>query len=152
MIEETTGDMFAAKVDALVNAVNTVGVMGKGLALAFKTKFPDNFTAYQRACKAGEVVPGKMFVVERATAPRWIVNFPTKRHWRDASRIEDVKSGLVDLIEQVRVHGMSSVAMPALGCGLGGLAWADVRPLIVEACERLPSVRFVVFAPPDRST
>ena len=84
MIEEASGDLLAADVDALVNAVNTVGVMGKGLALAFKLQFPDNFEAYVRACKAKQVLPGKMFVVERVPrTPRWIINFPTKRHWRE---------------------------------------------------------------------
>jgi O-acetyl-ADP-ribose deacetylase (regulator of RNase III) len=148
MIEDGSGDLFAAKVDALVNAVNTVGVMGKGLALAFKKQFPDNFAAYRRACDAGELQPGKVFLFDRGDrSPRWIVNFPTKHHWRDASRIDDIRRGLVDLMKEVDARGIESLAMPALGCGLGGLDWKDVRPLIVEACERLPAVRFVVFAP-----
>lgn len=148
MIEEASGDLFAANVDALVNAVNTVGVMGKGLALAFKKKYPDNFAAYRRACNAGELNPGKVFIFDRGDqSPRWIISFPTKRHWRDASRIGDIRDGLVDLVKEVRARRIESVAMPALGCGLGGLAWNDVRPLIVEACERLPDVRFLVFAP-----
>ena len=118
MVEDASGDIFAANVDALVNAVNTVGVMGKGLALAFKKKFPDNFAAYVRACKA---VPGKVFVVNCSPrAPQWIINFPTKRHWRDASRIEDIRSGLVDMAAQIRARQIHSVAVPALGCGLGG--------------------------------
>ncbi|MDQ3339082.1 MAG: macro domain-containing protein [Myxococcota bacterium] len=148
MIEDGSGDLFAARVDALVNAVNTVGVMGKGLALAFKKKFPDNFTAYRNACESGELKPGKVFLFDRGDrSPRWVVNFPTKRHWRDASRIDDIRDGLVDLVKQVEARGIESLAMPALGCGLGGLEWKDVRPLIVAAGERVPSVRFVVFAP-----
>lgn len=148
MLENGSGDLFAAKVDALVNAVNTVGVMGKGLALAFKKKFPDNFAAYRRACDARELKPGNVLLFDRGDrSPRWIVNFPTKRHWRDASRIDDIRDGLVDLIREVEARGIESLAMPALGCGLGGLKWKEVRPLIVEACERLPAVRFVVFAP-----
>ena len=147
MIEDGFGDLFAAKVEALVNAVNTVGVMGKGLALAFKKKFPDNFAAYRRACDSGELQQGKVFLFDRGErSPRWIVNFPTKRHWRDASRIDDIHRGLGDLIKEIEARGIDSLAMPALGCGLGGLDWKNVRPLIVEACERLPSVRFVVFA------
>ena len=88
-----------------------------------------------------------MFVVERADAPRWIINFPTKRHWRGASTLADVKSGLVDLVGQVERRGIRSIAIPALGCGLGGLRWEDVRPAIVEACERWPAVRYVLFPP-----
>ncbi len=147
MIEESSGDLFAASTDAVVNAVNCAGVMGKGLALAFKKRFPDNFAAYKRACDAGAVAIGKMFVVERADAPRWIINFPTKRHWRGASTLADVKSGLVDLVDQVERRGIRSIAIPALGCGLGGLRWEDVRPAIVEACERWPAVRCVLFPP-----
>jgi O-acetyl-ADP-ribose deacetylase (regulator of RNase III) len=148
MIEETSGDIFSAKVDALINAVNTVGVMGKGLALAFKKKFPDNFTAYQRACKAGDVKIGTVFMFDRSHGvPRWIINFPTKRHWREASKLDDIRSGLVDLLEQIQKNNISAVAMPALGCGLGGLDWGEVRPLILEACGRLPTVRFLLFAP-----
>jgi O-acetyl-ADP-ribose deacetylase (regulator of RNase III) len=152
MIEEASGDLLSTKVDALVNAVNTVGVMGKGLALAFKKTFPDNFDAYHRACKAGDVTPGKMFVFERSQqSPKWIINFPTKRHWREASRLDDIRDGLDDLVEQVQRLGIKSVAMPALGCGLGGLDWQDVWPLIVEACSRAPKVRFIVFPPQSKS-
>lgn len=147
MIEETAGDLFEADVETLVNAVNTVGVMGKGLALAFKRRFPDNFAAYRAACEAGELTPGRVHVFERRERPRWIVNLPTKRHWREASRLEDIESGLASLIREVEARAMHSIAIPALGCGLGGLAWQDVRPLIVQACARLPDVRFVVFPP-----
>ena len=147
MIEDASGDLFAANGDALVNAVNCVGVMGKGLALAFKNRFPANFVAYERACQAGEVAVGKMFVFEQPTAPRWIINFPTKRHWRGTSRLEDIRDGLVDFVEQVRRREIHSVAMPALGCGLGGLEWRDVRPLIVDACAAVPHVRVAMFAP-----
>jgi O-acetyl-ADP-ribose deacetylase (regulator of RNase III) len=143
MIEDATGDLLSAAVDALVNPVNTVGVMGKGLALAFKKRFPDNFTAY----RAADVAIGKMFVFERSVAPRWIINFPTKRHWRDASRLEDIRAGLVDLVEQLRHREILSVAIPALGCGLGGLEWKDVRPTIVDACGEIPAARVLLFAP-----
>jgi O-acetyl-ADP-ribose deacetylase (regulator of RNase III) len=143
LIENATGDLLSASVDALVNPVNTVGVMGKGLALAFKKRFPESFAAY----RAADVVIGKMFVFERPVAPRWIINFPTKRHWRDANRLEDIRAGLVDLVEQLRQNEVSSVAVPALGCGLGGLEWKDVRPMIVDACKALPTVRVLLFAP-----
>jgi O-acetyl-ADP-ribose deacetylase (regulator of RNase III) len=136
--------MFASKAEALVNPVNTVGVMGKGLALAFKKKFPDNFAAYRDAALA----PGTMFVFDRSPrTPRWIINFPTKRHWRDPSRIEDIRSGLVDFVAQLVARDIESVAVPALGCGLGGLAWTDVRPLIADACRAIPDVRVELFAP-----
>jgi O-acetyl-ADP-ribose deacetylase (regulator of RNase III) len=148
MIEETSGDLLSAEVEALVNAVNTVGVMGKGLALAFKKRFPDNFGAYQRACGAGEVVPGKMFVFDRALrSPRWIINFPTKRHWREPSRLDDLRTGLVDLIAQVHRLEIGSLAMPALGCGLGGLEWTCVRALIVEAFATIPTTRVLLYTP-----
>jgi O-acetyl-ADP-ribose deacetylase (regulator of RNase III) len=143
------GDLLAAEVDALVNPVNTAGVMGKGLALQFKAAFPDNFAAYERACKAGELVTGRMHVVHRPAPPRIIINFPTKKHWRQPSRREYVRDGLVDLVAQVRELGIGSVAVPALGCGHGGLDWSDVRPLIEQAFAAVPAVRVVLFEPTD---
>lgn len=146
-LERGEGDLLAAEVDALVNPVNTRGVMGKGLALQFKKAFPDNFAAYSKACKAGEVVVGKMHVFERPTSPRVIVNFPTKEHYSDPSQLEYVRDGLVDLVLQVRRLRVRSIAIPMLGCGLGGLAWSDVRPLIVAAFEEMPAVRVVLYEP-----
>ena len=144
-----TGDLFEASVDALVNPVNTVGVMGKGLALQFKQRFPENYAAYRAAAKAGELEIGKMFVFESGArgAQRYIVNFPTKRHWRGRSELSFVESGLVDLIEVVRARTIRSIAVPALGAGLGGLAWTDVRPLIERAFVALPDVEALVFEP-----
>ncbi|HEY1815008.1 MAG TPA: macro domain-containing protein [Kofleriaceae bacterium] len=148
MIEDATGDLFAANVDGLANPVNTVGVMGKGLARAFAKRFPDNLAAYRRACAAGEVRIGEVLVVDRVRAsPRWILNVPTKRHWRSRSRLDDVRLGLVDLVRQVRAHAIGSLAIPALGCGLGGLDWRDVRPLVVDACAPLETVRILLFPP-----
>ncbi len=144
MVEERIGDLFEADVDALVNAVNCVGVMGKGLALAFKQRYPDNFETYRLACGAGQVQPGQLFTFRSSC---WIINFPTKRHWRDPSQLEDIRSGLVALIDEVDARGIQSIAIPALGCGLGGLAWSDVRPLIIAAVAVRPEVRFVVFPP-----
>jgi O-acetyl-ADP-ribose deacetylase (regulator of RNase III) len=143
------GDLLAAAVDALVNPVNTAGVMGKGLALQFKKVFPDNFAAYARACKAGEVVTGRMHVVHRPAPPRFIFNFPTKQHWRQPSRLEYVRDGLVDLVARVRELAIHSLAVPALGCGNGGLDWNDVRPLIEQAFAAVPDVRVVLFEPTD---
>lgn len=146
-IERGTGNLLTTDVDALVNPVNTEGVMGKGLALQFKKAFPDAFTSYERACKAGEVVVGRMHVVSRLASPRYIFNFPTKKTWRQPSKLEYVREGLNDLIAQVRRLGISSIAVPPLGCGNGGLSWSEVEPLIVEAFAGVPDVRALVFAP-----
>lgn len=146
-IELGQGNLLKADVDALVNTVNAEGVMGKGIALQFKKAFPDNFSAYERACKAGEVAPGRMHVVRRVASPRFIINFPTKKQWRRPSKLEYIRDGLVDLVDQVRKLGIRSIAVPPLGCGNGGLDWSDVRPLIVAAFEVLPEVRVVLFEP-----
>jgi O-acetyl-ADP-ribose deacetylase (regulator of RNase III) len=146
-IENGNGNLLAADVDALVNTVNTQGIMGKGLALQFKKAFPENFAAYERACKAGEVIPGRVHIVERLASPRFIINFPTKKHWRQPSRLEYIRDGLRDLAVRIRDLGIKSIAMPPLGCGNGGLEWSDVKPLIVSAFESLPEVRVVLFPP-----
>jgi O-acetyl-ADP-ribose deacetylase (regulator of RNase III) len=149
MINFVTGNILDAKVDALVNAVNTAGVMGKGLALQFKKAFPANCKAYEAAAKAGEVEIGKMFVFEAGgiVLPRYIINFPTKRHWRGASKLEYIETGLRDLVTVVRDRRIRSIAIPPLGSGLGGLAWRDVRPLIQRAVEGLSDVDVQVFEP-----
>jgi O-acetyl-ADP-ribose deacetylase (regulator of RNase III) len=144
-LERRTGDLLTVDVDALVNPVNTHGVMGAGLALQFKRVFPENFVAYQRACRAGDVAIGRMHVVQRVATPRFIINFPTKEHWRNPSKLEYVRIGLCDLVAQVRARHIQSIAIPPLGCGLGGLDWAVVAPLIEQAFARLPHVRTVVF-------
>lgn len=140
MISHHQGDLLGADVDALVNAVNTVGVMGKGIALAFKNRFPANFQAYAAACQRVEVVTGRMFVTETQAllGPRWIVNFPTKQHWRDPSRLEWVQTGLQDLRRFLLAESVPSVALPALGAGLGGLSWPAVRAEIETALADLP--------------
>ena len=149
MIRHTTGNILEAEVEALVNTVNCVGVMGRGIALQFKNAFPDNFKAYQSACQRKSVEPGRMFVFDtgQLTTPRYIVNFPTKRHWRGKSRIEDIESGLLALAQEVRRLGIRSIAVPPLGSGLGGLNWADVRPRIVDALGGLTGVDIVVYEP-----
>jgi O-acetyl-ADP-ribose deacetylase (regulator of RNase III) len=149
MIEQGRGNLLAAETDALVNTVNTVGVMGKGIALQFKRAFPANFRAYQAACQRGEVQLGQVWTFDTGVIGprRYILNFPTKKHWRSDSRLQDIATGLDSLVATVREFGVTSIAMPALGCGNGGLAWADVLPLIERACERMEDVRAVVFAP-----
>jgi O-acetyl-ADP-ribose deacetylase (regulator of RNase III) len=146
-IERGYGSLLTADVDALVNTVNTEGVMGKGLALQFKKAFPEAFTAYAQACKHGEVAPGRMHIVQRSASPRFIINFPTKRQWRLPSKIEYVSDGLRDLVDKIRRLGIRSIAIPPLGCGLGGLDWAEVKPLILQAFESLPEVRVILFEP-----
>jgi len=149
MIELTRGDMLKADAEALVNTVNCVGVMGRGLAAQFKRAYPKNFSAYQQACKRHEVQPGRMLIVETGplTRPRWVINFPTKRHWRGDSRIEDIDAGLTALIADVGRLGIKSIAVPPLGCGLGGLDWDAVRPRIEHAFARLPDVTVLLFEP-----
>lgn len=149
MIELKTGNILAEDSEALVNTVNCVGVMGRGVALQFKSAFPENYEAYARACQRGEVEPGRMFVFDtgQLTNPRHIINFPTKRHWRGKSRIEDIETGLDALIGELRRLAVRSVALPPLGAGLGGLRWDDVRPRIERAFLALPDVRAVVFEP-----
>jgi len=149
MIVHITGNLIVADAEALVSTVNCEGFMGKGIALQFKKAFPENFAAYQRACRAGELQPGKMFVyaTESLVNPRYIINFPTKRRWREKSRIEYVESGLKALVEQIRRLGIRSVAVPPLGCGLGGLKWRDVRPLIERAFATIPDVHVLLFEP-----
>lgn len=149
MIELTRGDILKAEAEALVNTVNCVGVMGRGIALQFKKEFPDNFTAYQAACERKELEPGKMLVVDlrQLQFPRFVINFPTKRHWRGKSRLEDIERGLATLVDEVRSRGITSIAIPPLGCGLGGLAWSTVRPMIERAFEELPGVRVLLYEP-----
>lgn len=149
MIRLGTGNMLQADVDALVNTVNTVGVMGKGLALQFRRAFPDMHEAYQRAAEAGELELGRMHVwpTKALAGPRFIINFPTKRHWRSRSRLESIDAGLVDLIRVVKELDINSIAVPPLGCGNGGLDWRDVEPRIRRAFEQVPEVDVLLFPP-----
>lgn len=149
MIEYKSGDILREDAEALINTVNCVGIMGRGIALQFKNAFPENFKAYAAACKNGVVHPGRMFVYEtgQLTNPRFIINFPTKRHWRGKSRMEDVEAGLKTLVEAIRKYNIQSIAIPPLGSGLGGLDWAEVRPRIEAAMALLPDVRVIIFEP-----
>jgi O-acetyl-ADP-ribose deacetylase (regulator of RNase III) len=147
------GNLLNADAAALVNAVNTVEVMGKGIALAFKRAHPTNYAAYRAACKAGEVSLGRMFVYDsgRPGRQRYVINFPTKGHWRSVSRLADVEAGLPDLVRVIREHGIGSVAVPALGCGNGGLGWMPVRPLIEAAFTALPDMHVQLYPPQPES-
>ncbi len=143
------GDVLKADTEALVNTVNCVGVMGKGIALQFKLAFPENYRAYKRVCDAGELTPGRMLVVDRmaGSVPRYIINFPTKEHWKGDSRISWIRSGLAALVREVKARGIRSVAVPPLGCGNGGLDWDEVRPMIVEALTPIPNLKVTLFEP-----
>lgn len=149
MMRFTQGNLLDADVDAVVNTVNTVGVMGKGIALMFKERFPENFRAYAAACKQGEVQVGKMFTAAASElhGPRWIINFPTKKHWRGRTQLVWVEEGLDDLRGVIQEKGIRSIAIPPLGCGNGGLDWSTVRPLIAEALGDLDDVDVIVYEP-----
>lgn len=148
MITFTHGNLLEAPAEALVNTVNTVGVMGKGIALMFKERFPLNYQEYVKACKAGLVQTGKMFVTEthELSGPRWIINFPTKQHWRADSRMEWVVDGLHDLRGFIVEKRIKSIAIPPLGAGNGSLDWLLVREKIVQILGDLPT-EVLIFEP-----
>ncbi|HEY3936737.1 MAG TPA: macro domain-containing protein [Bryobacteraceae bacterium] len=149
MIEYKTGDILAEPAEALVNTVNCVGIMGRGIALQFKNAFPDNFKAYEQACDRHEVQPGRMFVFEthNLNGLRYIINFPTKRHWRGKSRMEDIEAGLKALVTEIKSRDIHSIAIPPLGSGLGGLDWTDVSPRIEHALGGIEDLKVIVYEP-----
>ncbi len=153
MITFTQGNLLEADAEALVNTVNTVGVMGKGIALMFKEHFPENFFLYKEACKKQEIVIGRVFATERRDVtggPRWIINFPTKEHWRSPSKLEWIRAGLNDLRRFIEEHSITSIALPPLGSGNGGLDWQDVRPLIERSLDSLSDVAIIVYEPTSK--
>ena len=157
MVDIVQGDLFEADVAALVNPVHCAGVMGRGLALQFKTRFPDNAKQYKTACEAGRLSPGDVLVHDRgglfdAEHPRYLLNVATKDHWTDASRPAHIEAGVESVVEQVTTRGISSLAVPALGCGGGGLDWPTVRPLLVEPLSALDDCRVLVYAPRSADT
>lgn len=149
MIRYTEGNLLDAPAEALVNTVNEVGVMGKGIALMFSEAFPENTRVYQEACKEGKVRIGRMFVTENPSliSPRWIINFPTKKHWRQPSRLEWIREGLNALVKVILDKHIHSVALPPLGCGNGGLEWKLVRREMEAALSDLSEVDIMVFEP-----
>jgi O-acetyl-ADP-ribose deacetylase (regulator of RNase III) len=150
MLKTASGNLLDSQVDALVNTVNTEGVMGKGIALQFKQAFPAMYRDYELACKSKNVQLGKVHIHDLGGlvgGPKWIINFPTKGHWKSKSRLADISTGLEDLVAQVRDLGIRSIAVPPLGCGYGGLKWSDVEPLIRAAFEGLPEVEVELYPP-----
>jgi len=148
MIIFSSGNLLEDQSEAYVNTVNTVGVMGKGIALQFKQAFPDVFKQYAKDCKLGHVKVGSMHVVhvEGLTNPKYVINFPTKKHWRDPSKMEYIQTGLEDLVDVIKELGIHSIAIPPLGCGNGGLDWHSVLPKIEEAFKDVP-VDVHMYAP-----
>ena len=148
MIEYKNGDILIEDVEAIVNTVNCVGIMGRGLALQFKNKFPQNFKEYQLACTNKEVQLGKMFVHQTGQLinPKYIINFPTKGHWKQNSKIEDISNGLDDLITIIEKYSIKSIAIPPLGSGLGGLDWKMVKKLIEEKLKNI-NCTVILFEP-----
>ena len=149
MITTGQGNLLNAQVEALVNTVNCVGVMGRGIALQFKKAFPDNCKHYIQVCKNKKLFPGEMLVFDRGSFlnPRYIINFPTKNHWKEKSNLEFIRSGLSALTAEVKRLGIKSIAIPPLGCGNGGLNWSDVKPLIQGAFVNIPEVEVLLFEP-----
>lgn len=148
MIENKYDNLLDSQAEALVNTVNCVGVMGKGIALQFKKAWPDNFKAYEKACKNGKIIVGKMFVFP--SEKKIIINFPTKNHWKEKSDLTIIKEGLKDLIQVIEKYNIKSIAIPPLGCGNGGLNWEDVQPTIVETFQPFPEIQVFLYPPSDK--
>jgi O-acetyl-ADP-ribose deacetylase (regulator of RNase III) len=149
MLKFTLGDILRCETEAIVNTVNTVGVMGKGIALAFKKAFPTNFKLYEKACKEGNVEVGKMFVTETEELyPKYIINFPTKKHWRNPSKYEYITAGLEDLIEVIKKYKIKSISIPPLGAGNGRLEWTKVKSIIEQYLSEISKeMDIVIFEP-----
>jgi O-acetyl-ADP-ribose deacetylase (regulator of RNase III) len=132
--ELTNANIFDQKVDAMVNPVNCVGVMGGGLALEFKKRNKTHFEIYKKMCDEGKFVTGKVYFyhISDIIGTNYVIDFPTKNHWKDPSKIEYISEGMDDLVFKIPQYDIKSIAIPALGCGLGGLDWKEVRPIIVD--------------------
>lgn len=149
MLHFTEGNLLDAEVEAVVNTVNTVGVMGKGIALMFKERFPENFRLYKHACDMNNVKTGQVFVTYPGGVvwPRVIINFPTKQHWRENTRLSYIRDGLQDLVRVIQSENISSIAIPPLGCGNGGLDWVDVKNEIETHLGGIDGIEVVVYQP-----
>ena len=149
MFEFKQGNILKDKSEAIINTVNCVGVMGRGIAFQFKQVYPDNFKEYKRSCDKGEFQLGNMFVysLESLFNPKYIINFPTKNHWKDKSKINDIESGLISLKDTIKKYKIKSIAIPPLGCGLGGLNWDEVKLLIKKTFNDVKNVDFIIYEP-----
>jgi len=149
MIKFTKGNILTADVEALVNTVNTVGVMGKGIALAFKKAYPLNYKLYRKVCDNKEFTVGSMFTTNtEQITPKFIINFPTKEHWKGRSKIEFVEKGMKDLVETIKTNQIKSIAIPPLGCGNGGLNWSIVKPIILNELKNIDSdIEVIIYEP-----
>jgi len=149
MIYFKKGNILEATVEALVNTVNKVGIMGKGIALAFKKKFPENYKIYKEACENNQLKIGDLLVTQtERSIPKYIINFPTKQHWRSRSKIEYIEKGMEKLVEVIQEKNIQSIAIPPLGCGNGGLNWKDVKPVIVKGLESMKdSTEIILYEP-----
>lgn len=145
MVTFVKGDIFKSPAQVLTNTVNCVGIMGKGVALEFKNRYPQMFGDYKSKCDQGNVKPGQPYLWENDSSQ--VLNFPTKRHWRDNSLLQDIEEGLKHLANSYEQMGIQSIAMPALGCGLGGLKWSEVQPLIMKYLGALPDLDVYVYEP-----
>lgn len=148
MIKFLQGDLLQSDAEALVNAVNTVGVMGKGIALQFKNQYPENYKVYKAACNKGALIVGTILIVKDGDLfnQKFIVNFPTKQHWRSPSEISYIQDGLIALKKAIREYDIQSIAIPPLGCGLGGLDWNVVKAMIIEALQDL-DINIAIYEP-----
>jgi len=148
MISQGTGSIFNSNAEAIVNAVNCVGVMGAGLARAFKNRYPLMNEQYVLKCSLGLLRPGVMdLYILDATKPKYIINFPTKDHWKDPSHLNFINLGRYELMRMVKNWKIKSVAIPALGCGLGGLDWNDVKPALMHMDMFMPEVNWILYDP-----
>ena len=147
MITVKSGDIFTSRAQVLVNPVNCVGVMGAGLAKEFKNRFLKLDPLYRRGCALGEVAIGRVQFVSMSNHGPIIANFPTKMDWRVPSTLEYIERGLTSLVSQLTVGGYTSVAIPAIGCGLDGLKFEDVKSRIEFAFEKCPEIEVTIYNP-----
>jgi len=150
------GNLFETNAEAIVNTVNCVGVMGKGVALEFKNRWPDNFKAYKKLCQSKQLRPGKVFIFDTGDLfddpkkiQRYLINFPTKDHWRSKSKMSYIEEGLDDLLVKLGNLNIKSVALPPLGCGNGGLNWGQVKSLLEEKLSKIQSIDFHIYDPKE---
>lgn len=142
------GDILSSSCEGIINTVNTQGIMGKGLALLYRQKYPEMFKVYRKACLNKEVKTGFMHVWKVSNQDKWIINFPTKQHWRNPSQLEWIIEGLQDLVKVVKENKIKSLGIPPLGCGLGGLHWYQVKKEIVQVCEQyLSDIKIEIYEP-----